>query len=465
VIFLESPVRLRWPLAALAAALLALPLLPLFAGTPDEAPPPTEADLRFAEGVAALKSKDATAAEAALTACTALAPARVDCWWELGWARYLRSDWDGVMAAWAQVERLEPGHPGVASQTSTVKGKLAIEALLRQWSGEAPPPRPKPTGTVRLRAVGDVMMGSDFPEPWMPEQDGATYFADVAAALGDAELTFVNLEGPLCDGGSTNKCKEGSMCYAFRTPTRYGKLLQDVGVDLASTANNHAFDFGETCRAQTESTLTQLGIAWSGRHGTVAVKQVNGLSVAMIGFHSSDSAHNLNDQKTAVALVSGLAARHDLVIVSFHGGAEGSKAVHVPNGPESFYGEDRGDLRRFTHAVIDAGADLVLGHGPHVLRGLEVYNDRLIAYSLGNFATFGRFNLKGALGVGVILEVELDATGKFLGGQVIPTMQVGDGVPMMDPERRAVTQMSSLSAEDFGARAAQVSADGVIRAP
>jgi hypothetical protein len=185
----------------------------------------------------------------------------------------------------------------------------------------------------------------------------------------------------------------------------------------------------------------------------------------MIGFHTSDSAHNLNDQKTAVALVSGLAARHDLVIVSFHGGAEGSKAVHVPNGPESFYGEDRGDLRRFTHAVIDAGADLVLGHGPHVLRGLEVYNDRLIAYSLGNFATFGRFNLKGALGVGVILEVELDASGRFVGGQVIPTMQVGDGVPMLDPERRAVTQMGTLSAEDFGARAAQVSADGVIRAP
>ena len=136
------------------------------------------------------------------------------------------------------------------------------------------------------------------------------------------------------------------------------------------------------------------------------------------------------------------------------------QALHVPEGRETFYGENRGNLREFTHTVIDAGADLVLGHGPHVLRGMEVYNDRLIAYSLGNFATYGRFNLSGNLGIGAVLEVVMDDQGRFLGGKVLPTRQEGEGVPVKDTNGKAIDLVRMLSADDFPGTAVKVAQDG-----
>lgn len=443
--------RRFWP----SALLLPLPLA--LAASPDE---------DYARGLAALAAKDAAGAEAALEACTQAAPQREDCWWELGWARWTQGDWAGVVAAWEQVHRLNPTRDELARYLPTAQGNLEVQRLIAEAARRAPAqlPPPPPGAKLRLRAVGDVMMGSDFPEPMLPEADGTTYLGAVAGLLRDADLTFVNLEGPLCDSGTTNKCRPGSNCYAFRTPTRYAPYLAEAGVDLASTANNHANDFGDSCRLETEAALAPLNIAFSGRPGTVARVQSQGLKVAMIGFHTSDLCHNLNDTDTARALVAALAAEHDVVIVSFHGGAEGSKALHVPAGREQFYGEDRGDLRLFTHAVVDAGADLVLGHGPHVLRGMEVYQGRLIAYSLGNFATYGRFNLSGWLGVGAVLEVELDGQGRFLGGQLLSTTQVGDGVPQPDPEGRAAGLVRQLSEEDFPQTGVVVDQQGRIGA-
>lgn len=439
---------------------LMLPLIAI-AATPSEL-----ADARYQEAVDALAAKDWPSAGKALDACIQADPQRISCWWELGWVRWMKEDWPGVVNAWETVQRLQPDHPEVGKHLPTARGKLVIADLIASWTKNAPEARKAPPASarLRLRAVGDVMMGSDFPEPpLMPDNDGATYFSAVADQLRDADLTFANLEGPLCDTGTTSKCKEGSNCYAFRTPTRYGRYLKDIGLDLASTANNHANDFGEVCRMQTEATLTPLGIAFSGRHGTLATVEKNGVHVAMIGFHSADSAYNLNDLDTAVALVRGLAARYDVVIVSFHGGAEGSQALHVPAGSEMFYGENRGDLRRFTHAVVDAGADVVIGHGPHVVRGMEVYKDRLIAYSLGNFATYGRFNLKGNLGVSLILELEIDGQGRFLGGQALPTLLEGAGVPMPDPAGQVIPLLQELSATDFPATAPEITAEGRIR--
>ena len=150
--------------------------------------------------------------------------------------------------------------------------------------------------------------------------------------------------------------------------------------------------------------------------------------------------------------------------MSFHGGAEGNKALHVPHGKETFYGENRGDLRTFTHMAIDAGADLVLGHGPHVLRAMEVYNGRLIAYSLGNFATYGRFNLSGNLGIGAVLEVELSKDGEFLGGKLLPTAQEGRGRPVRDSKARAVDLVRMLSKKDFPKRHVRVAKDGSLSA-
>ncbi|MCU0702235.1 MAG: CapA family protein, partial [Myxococcaceae bacterium] len=248
-------------------------------------------------------------------------------------------------------------------------------------------------GTLRLRAVGDVMLGTSVPEGYLPPDDGATLLGGVGDWLADADLTFANLEGPLCDSGSSAKCRKGGNCYAFRSPTRYAKHLKAAGIDLGSTANNHSGDFGEACRRETEKALDGEGIVWSGPPGSIGTVTAKGKKVALVAFHTSGATNDVNDLAAAKKLVAQAASTHDLVIVSFHGGAEGIDANRVKDGAERYLGENRGDLKAFARGVIDAGADVVIGHGPHVLRGMEVYQGRLIAYSLGNFATYGRFSL------------------------------------------------------------------------
>jgi capsule synthesis protein PGA_cap len=137
----------------------------------------------------------------------------------------------------------------------------------------------------------------------------------------------------------------------------------------------------------------------------------------------------------------------------------------VPRGSEEFLGEDRGDVRAFAHAVVDAGADLVLGHGPHVVRAMEVYRGRLVAYSLGNFATFGAFNLSGPNGLSLVLEARLAPDGAFLGGRVHPARQEKPGGPHLDPAGSVIPALRRLSEEDFGESAVRVGDDGALAPP
>lgn len=417
----------------------------------------------LAKGMAAQREKDADAAIAAYEQCLAIDPDHVKCNWEIGWSLWTRSDWDGVVRHWEKVKRLEPSHPEVDQHLATAKGHLASLQAIRA-AGQGAPASVKgrvPAGTtIRIRSVGDIMMGTDFPAGFLPPEDGKTVLASVASELRDADVTFGNLEGPLCDTGTTNKCKPGHNCYAFRTPTRYGAYLKDAGFDLLSTANNHAEDFGVGCRIETEQTLEKLGIAFSGRPGTLATVEAKGFKVGMIGFHTSRTGHYLNDHATAAQLVRAMKQTHDLVFVSFHGGAEGSRNLHVPDKMETFYGEQRGHLRKFARVVIDAGADLVLGHGPHVPRGLELIDGHLVAYSMGNFATYGRFNLSGHLSTSMILETTLDHEGKLVQGRLIPVKLEGEGIPVVDPARTAIDLVRSLSTEDFGDRAPTIAQDG-----
>lgn len=422
-------------------------------------------------GREALRVKDGPAAEALLQQCVTQTPQSSDCWWELGWAHWLQRDWQATVDAWTEVKALDPGHVEVRQYLSRAKDNLAMQQLAAAGAQAAPASfhSSAPEGaSLRMRAVGDVMLGTDFPAGVLPPDDGAAMLLGVQELLLDADITFANLEGPVCDGGQTRKCdpnKPPGSCYAFRSPARYGTYLQQAGIDVVSTANNHSGDFGDFCRDQTEANMDALGIAHSGRPGDVATLEHGGLKIAVIAFHASAATHDVRDIPTAEGLVRGLAAQHDIVVVSFHGGAEGAKALHVPHGRETYYNEDRGELRSFCHAVVDAGADLVIGHGPHVLRGMEVYQGRLVAYSLGNFATYGRFNLSGNLGIGAVLEVELDRSGRFRGGSLMATRQEGEGVPIPDPDGRAIDLVRQLSAEDFPATAVQVAQDGSLAAP
>jgi poly-gamma-glutamate capsule biosynthesis protein CapA/YwtB (metallophosphatase superfamily) len=318
--------------------------------------------------------------------------------------------------------------------------------------------------------VGDVMLGSSFPDETgglLPPADGKDLLAEVAPLLGAADVTFANLEGPLVDAGPSEKCARSrpGRCYAFRVPTRYGRLLAEAGVDVVSLANNHVGDFGDAGRLSTRATLDALGIRYAGAPGEVARLEVRGTRVALVAFSTSPGTNDVRDLAEASRIVAEAAASADLVVVSFHGGGEGADRQHVPPGPEEFLGEDRGDLRAFARAVVDAGADLVLGHGPHVVRGMEVIRGRLVAYSLGNFATYGGFNLSGPNGLTLVLEARLAPDGTFLDGRIHAGRQERPGGPKLDPAGAVIPIVARLSAEDFGAGAVRVADDGTLSPP
>jgi poly-gamma-glutamate capsule biosynthesis protein CapA/YwtB (metallophosphatase superfamily) len=323
---------------------------------------------------------------------------------------------------------------------------------------------------ITVAAVGDVMMGSTFPDEtggMLPPQDGALLFAEVQPLLAAADVAFGNLEGPLVDGGTSEKCAHAKpgRCYAFRTPTRYALHLQDAGFRVMSVANNHAGDFGEEGRTSTRRALDMVGIQYAGAPGEVARLDVRGTKVALVAFSTSGGTNDLRDLVEAARIVREAAAQADVVIVSFHGGGEGADRQHVLPGKEEFLGEDRGDLRAFARTVVDAGADLVIGHGPHVVRGMEVQHGRLVAYSLGNFATYGGMNLTGPNGLTLVLEVRLARDGAFLGGRIHPARQERPGGPKLDPEGAIVPLVRDLSRADFGPTAVQVADDGTLSAP
>ena len=305
-------------------------------------------------------------------------------------------------------------------------------------------------GPIRIKAVGDIMLGTDYPEDRLPPDDGTAQLAQVAVLLKDADLTFGNLEGVLADGlAPTKTCKDPSVCYLFRSPTRFAEALKGAGIDVVSLANNHARDFGEPGRDASIQALRMAWIRQSGRETDVAKWVVAGRQVALIAFAPNPGNHSLLDVAGATAKVRELAERHDLVIVSFHGGGEGADRTRVVKGMEEFRGEQRGDLVAFSHAVIDAGADLVIGHGPHVPRALELYQERLIAYSLGNFATWYGISINGVAGLAPILEVTLDEQGRLLAGAIHSNFQRRPEGVTPDPEQRAAKLIRDLTRKDF----------------
>jgi hypothetical protein len=328
------------------------------------------------------------------------------------------------------------------------------------------PPQPLPASThpgLTLAAVGDMMLGTDYPENILPDDDGLAFLDEVTAVLSSTDVTFGNLEGVLQDGGEPVKqCKDKRICFLFRTPTRYARYLQLAGFDVMSLANNHARDFGEEGRSSSMAALDAVGIHHSGREGTVASFVANGRRIAMVAFAPNVGSNSLNDPQIGLPLVKELAAKHDIVIVSFHGGAEGNGAEVLPFAREIFAGEDRGDVVEFAHSMIDAGADIVLGHGPHVVRPLELYRDRLIAYSLGNFATYYGISVEGIRGLAPILLVTLDDEGRFVSGRVEPVVQIRPAGPAPDPGRGVVKLLQTLTATAFPDGSLAIADDGAL---
>ena len=365
-----------------------------------------------------------------------------------------------------------------------------------------PGPSPRSVRPITIVAVGDIMLGStSINDTFLPPNDGRDMLKEVEPILSAADIAFGNLEGPLLDGGKSEKCSDSPpkspgvqsnndvgaapvptptpvptagptvpvkpliRCFAFRTPTRYGQYLKDAGFDILSLANNHASDFGDEGRISTRKVLDELGIKHAGsdrgRHST-AYLEVEGLRVAFVAFAHNAISPNVNELDAARQFVAAAAKKSDIVVVSFHGGAEGAAFERVPRRLEMLGSEKRGNLPLFARAVIDAGADLVLGHGPHVLRGMEIYKDRLVAYSMGNFATYGMFNLKGPQGISAIFRITLAPDGKFVSGKIVPTKQEGRGIPALDETGAAIKKLRQLSVLDFAGSAPKIADDGTV---
>ncbi len=233
--------------------------------------------------------------------------------------------------------------------------------------------------TVTVTAVGDCTLATDV----NASQDGSFasyaaaqngdysyFFKNVASVFAEDDITIVNMEGTLSNQGSRQD-KE----FAFRGKPEYVNILSSSSVEAANLANNHSADYGDVSLTDTIKYLNEAGI--SNFIGTnTAMRDVNGIPVGLVGINALNETEAEKLEK-AIGSVKSLGAK--LVIVSIHWGVEKET-------------EPTDEQKEIAHKAIDLGADLVIGTHPHVLQGIEKYNGRYIAYSLGNFCFGGNSN-------------------------------------------------------------------------
>lgn len=316
---------------------------------------------------------------------------------------------------------------------------------------------------VSVALTGDIMMGTTYPKSKLPAANGRGLFRDVAPLLQRADLAAGNYEGTLCDTGTCAK-KATEHTYAFRTPTRYAPRLSEAGYDFLSLANNHAYDFGRDGVRSTMRCLDSIGIAYAGLRGYQdhVILELGGVTYGLCAFGHNGYTLLHQDTTTVRRIVTSLATTCDVVIVSFHGGAEGTAASRLPYETEFFFDEDRGNLRRFAHLCIDAGADVVYGHGPHVVRAVELYHDRFIAYSLGNFCTPYGMSLSGPSAYAPLLELTLATDGTFRSGRIHSFLQSYGLGPRTDAHHHAAQEIRRLTLLDCPTTPLVISPEGLI---
>ena len=308
-------------------------------------------------------------------------------------------------------------------------------------------PVPETQKTINIRAVGDIVLGTNWPEPdkHIPPDVEHRYFAGIGDLLSSGDVVFGNLEGTMTDAGaSTKKTGKGTQ-FAFRMPPRFAGILSDAGFTVLNIANNHTSDFGAAGLEDTVEAIRSHGMFAVGLPNDIVYQEVKGVRIAWIGFSYLGIHNSIHDLGELERLVHQARRYAKIVIVTFHGGAEGSDALRVVDDQEMYLGEKRGNPVRFARTAVDAGADLVLGHGPHVLRGVECYRNKLIVYSLGNFVGYQAFSTKRAAAISMILDVTFDQDGQLRGVQFHPIRFTGENLPVTDPRRRALYLLNDLS--------------------
>lgn len=304
--------------------------------------------------------------------------------------------------------------------------------------------------TLTLAMVGDIMLGTTYPNVSIAPNDAADIFKAPGDLLRSADLACGNLEGVLADSGKARKTLGAKGSFSFLMPKRLVKRLTEAGFDFVGIANNHAFDFSQPGLNSTMHTLDSVGIAYSGNKACRSViKQVRGMKVGLCAFGHSQGTQWLSDSATVRSVITDLRSKADVVVVCFHGGAEGSAARHLPNETEYAWGENRGHLRNFAHNCIDWGADVIYGHGPHVVRAMEVYKGRFIAYSLGNFATPTGIGTAGLTGYAPLVRLRVLSTGEMVDGRIHGFIQRRLVGPLPDNNGTVVKEISTLTAQDI----------------
>ncbi len=344
---------------------------------------------------------------------------------------------------WACHQQYHSNHPATSNPDS-----IAAQDSIKTLNETTPT-----ADTLTLVAVGDIMLGTDYPlKSYLPPNDNPdALLSPVAPYIQEADIAFGNLEGAFLDGGKPAKsCRDLSRCYLFRMPTRYAGALQRAGFDILSLANNHVGDFGTPAQNKTRALLDSLGIRHAGllAHPTDTLT-VKGVKIGFCAFAPNSGTCQLNDYNLLTRTVQNLKKNCAIVIASCHMGAEGASHTHVTKKKETFLGENRGNVYEIARILIDAGADLVLGHGPHVTRALDLYKERFIVYSMGNFCTYGRFSLSGVSGIAPLLQLRITSSGEFVDGNVIATKQISPGGTMLDPSQRVVNELIKLMQTDL----------------
>ena len=317
--------------------------------------------------------------------------------------------------------------------------------------------------TLRISAVGDIMLGTQYPSKkylpgnefmvYKPNSDKRTpnFFDEIEPKFKQHQIVFGNLEGTFFDSiGTVKQCSDSSKCYAFKQPTHFVKSLSHAGFNLLSVGNNHIGDFGINGIKSTHNTLKKEGIHHAGTNiKPLDFIEINHQKIGFLALAVGDDCVQLFDTSRIKTLLFELKSFCNIIVVSIHAGAEGNNHTHVTRNTEFYLNENRGNVYQIAHYCIDNGADLILGHGPHVPRAMEVYRKKLIAYSLGNFCTFYRFNLSKNNGIAPLLSLELNKNGDIQKIDICSYKQIGDGGPISDWRRRAKHRILKLSKQDF----------------
>lgn len=334
----------------------------------------------------------------------------------------------------------------------------------------------EPDPTYTIVGVGDIMMGSDWPQPGMdprvtPQGNPiAVLGVDLAAVFNEADVVFGNYEGTIHSSSDNAKqCSNPRTCYVFRSPSFHADFLESAGFTIVSNANNHARDFGETGRRETYDNLVRAGLTVAGgdvdgmRIGVQTLE--DGRRIALVAFGHNPGLLRVQNYARVTEMVQAADAQADIVMVSCHIGAEGSAHNRVTRATETYLREDRGNPYRFARTAVDAGADVVFCHGPHIPRAVEIYQGRFIAYSLGNFWTYGRFNLNGHNGLAPVAQLEVDGEGALISGQIVSARQDRPGGPYLDRSNAAAQRVATLTARDFPESRVRIDANGQLDWP